>query len=213
MPRSTRRHGTQSMYLAGCRLDCCRIPASRLREQRKLLSMSLGGGSIKVSTVGAVRRLQALRAIGWTMRDIADKGGVPMGSIDSLLFKHRDTMTRSLNARVTEAYELMSGTPGPSNLTSIRALRAGWAPPAAWDDDTIDDPNAKPIGVRTSQDIEARADLDEWWRLVRYGEDPKRAADRLGVELSSIERAAAADRGNRPEIATAAAHARMRWSA
>lgn len=208
MPRSTRRHGTQSMYLAGCRLDCCRIPASRLREQRKLLSMSLGGGSIKVSTVGAIRRLQALRAIGWTMRDIADKGGVPMGSIDSLLFKHRDTMTRSLNARVTEAYELMSGTPGPSHLTSIRALRAGWAPPAAWDDDTIDDPNAKPSGVREKDT--ATLDLDEWWYLVRSGENPARAADRCGVTLSAVERMAW--RRERPDLASIAASARKRWS-
>jgi hypothetical protein len=208
MPRASRRHGTQSMYFAGCRLDCCRVPASRLREQRKLISMSLGGGSIKVPTVGAIRRLQALRAIGWTLRDISEKGGVPWGSIDSLLFKHRATMTRSLNARVTEAYERMSGTPGPSETTRAKAVRAGWAPPLAWGDD-IDDPAATPNGVR--QKDTATLDLEDWAYLVRCGEDPARAAERCGVTLSAVERMA--HRYGRPELASIAGSARKRWSA
>jgi hypothetical protein len=197
------------MYNAGCRLACCRIPASRQREQRKILLLELGGSSSKVPTVGAIRRLQALRAIGWTMRDIAEKGNVPMGSVDSLLFKHRDTMTRSLNARVTAAYELMSGTPGPSEVMRTRARRAGWAPPAAWDDDTIDDPNAKPAGVREKD--RATLDLDDWAYLVRCGENPERAAERCGVTLSAVERAAW--RADRADLASIAAAARKRWSA
>ena len=40
----------------------------------------------------------------------------------------------------------------PSTASRRRAVTAGWAPPLAWDDDTIDDPAASPAGVRSAAD-------------------------------------------------------------
>jgi predicted DNA-binding protein (UPF0251 family) len=52
-------------------------------------------------------------------------------------------VTRSTAARVARLYDLLSMRPGPSPIAKRRALAKGWAPPLAWDDDTIDDPRAR----------------------------------------------------------------------
>lgn len=68
-----------------------------------------------------------------------------------------------------------------------RSARAGWAPPMAWDDETIDDPAASPAN---GMDRKRGVDLDEWLHLVRSGEHPDRAARRCGVSLNTVEVAA-----------------------
>lgn len=56
----------------------------------------------------------------------------------------------------------------------------------AWDEDGIDDPEAVPdLGDRRRG-----VDLDDWLHLVRGGESPERAAERCGVKLTAVSRAA-----------------------
>ncbi|WP_329123945.1 hypothetical protein [Streptomyces sp. NBC_01353] len=45
---------------------------------------------------------------------------------------------------IRAAYEALSMRTGTSAKTRLRAQRSGWAPPLAWDDDTIDDPHGVP---------------------------------------------------------------------
>lgn len=206
MPRAPRRCGTPSGYTGGCRCDGC--TAAKVRNQT-VLRMRMMQGPLKVPALGVQRRINSLRAGGWPLDKIAAELGVGMGSMSSLLYKQRDTVTRTMYNRVAAVFDRLGATPGPSSETARRALAHGYAPPAAWDDDTIDDPAAKPDGVRDKDT--ATLDLDDWAYLVRCGEDPARAADRCGVTLSAVERMA--HRYGRPELASIAGSARKRWSA
>ncbi|WP_422744281.1 hypothetical protein ACN27B_08540 [Micromonospora sp. WMMD754] len=95
-----------------------------------------------VDPTGAVRRVHALQRIGWTFRDICEAGGLST-RVEGIATQ--TWITRDTAAGVRRAYESLSMTPGPSGITAKRAARAGWPPPLAWDDATIDDPNAEPV--------------------------------------------------------------------
>lgn len=49
---------------------------------------------------------------------------------------------------VCEVYDRLSMTPGPSAHTAGWAAKRGYAPPLAWDEDSIDDPAARPATDR-----------------------------------------------------------------
>jgi hypothetical protein len=95
-----------------------------------------------VDPTGTRRRLRALGAIGYPLRSL----GVEIGWTSNLgrLIWGNQRVHRSTAQLVKDAYERLSGTPGPSQRARKAAKRAGYAPPLAWDDDTIDDPDATP---------------------------------------------------------------------
>jgi hypothetical protein len=56
---------------------------------------------------------------------------------------------RASTARaVAELYAELESTPGPSRRVAVTAPARGYLAPAWWDVDTIDDPDARPVGVR-----------------------------------------------------------------
>lgn len=108
-----------------------------------------------VPRIGAVRRVQALLAIGWRHEDIT--AAMPTHTRAHLILsQHGPFVTRTTHDAVVAAYDALSMRPGQSDVTRKRALAAGFAPPLAWDDETIDDPAAEPQGV--SDDVEDRID-------------------------------------------------------
>lgn len=136
------RHGTYTAYRDGCRCpharESWRLYKKRHRERRAPARI--------VDATGTRRRLQALAAIGWPFRALAD----PLGYRDpTAVARLAHPSTARVNARtaaaVTTLYDRLSMTPGPSSHTRGRAIRAGWAPPLAWDSDAdLDDPGAAP---------------------------------------------------------------------
>jgi len=99
------------------------------------------GAGLMLAT-GASRRLRALAVNGWSLDELKARCG------ESAIEKVRGgTVHRthpSVVAKVRDLYDELWDVPGPSNLTRKRALAQGWAPAAAWDDDSIDDPDAVP---------------------------------------------------------------------
>ncbi len=98
--------------------------------------------SALVSAVGTIRRLQALARIGWTTELIAERGGTTADAVRKL--SDSTLVTRANRDRIRAAYEQLSGTRGPSRLAALRSERRGFLPPLAWDEGSIDDPNAVP---------------------------------------------------------------------
>lgn len=105
-----------------------------------------------VDIVGTARRLQALVAAGWPARRIAIELGMSQQNFTPVLHGRRGVLG-STRDRVTALYEQLwdvaprQDTPGQrGGVVRARRMaeRYGWAPPAAWDDDTIDDPAARP---------------------------------------------------------------------
>ncbi|MFI1225876.1 hypothetical protein ACH4UK_27725 [Streptomyces sp. NPDC020884] len=99
-----------------------------------------------VTDVGLVRRLQGLRALGWTMQAIAEVGGVCARTLHEFLLT--SARTPAVRDAILTAWKQLGGRPGPSQITRARATKRQWATAFAWDEATIDLPEAKPHGIR-----------------------------------------------------------------
>lgn len=108
-----------------------------------------------VNATGTRRRTQALIAIGWSLSEQARRVGRTVSNHKYVLTA--PTVQLRTAQTVAALYDELSATtpvPGPSATRARRwAQREGWAPPLAWDDDTIDDPDARPDLGDTDTDL------------------------------------------------------------
>ncbi len=135
-----------------------------------------------VPSVGAVRRVQALMALGWRKADL-EAEGVPTGQ---LVTRSRDLISVEGWRQVRDVYDRLSMTLGPSQAARDRAAARGYHPPLAWDDETIDDPRATP---QRDEPGEASLDSVAVDRVVTSGSAGTRCDTDL--QLTQDERVAA----------------------
>lgn len=100
-----------------------------------------------VDSTGTRRRVQALAWMGWPCAEIARRAGTTRSTLATLILPTRQ-ISYALARRVAAVYDDLSMTPGPSRGAAAKARQHGFAPPLAWDDDTIDNPKRRPWGVR-----------------------------------------------------------------
>ena len=100
----------------------------------------------RVDSTGTARRLQALVALGYSQTYLWDRltGDSKRQNCHHLLTQARPTVTAKTARKVAELYDELSMTPGPSDRSRRKAAYYGWAPPLAWDEDEIDNPEAHP---------------------------------------------------------------------
>lgn len=107
-----------------------------------------------VDGTGTMRRLQALACLGWSIKRLAARTTVDHQALRGAL--HGGQVLARTARAVVDLYEQLWDSPpvpdpgnwrdsGGINRTVNAARAAGWAPPIAWDDETIDDPDAMPI--------------------------------------------------------------------
>lgn len=98
--------------------------------------------------IGSQRRLQALACLGWPTNRVAKRIGTTQSHLSGI--SHRKRITAGMARSIAAVYDELSMTPAPDGPYARRlrnhADSKGWAPPLAWDDDTIDNPKAKPQG-------------------------------------------------------------------
>lgn len=99
-----------------------------------------------VGAHGTKRRVQALAWMGWPEAEVAARCGVRPKTIAAEIDRGR--VSHRLALRVAAVYADLSHVPGPSQVAAGKARSLGHPPPAAWDEDTIDNPRARPIGAR-----------------------------------------------------------------
>lgn len=143
----------------------------------------LADGDI-VAAVGTVRRLQGLVAIGWTQDVLARRLGIAPRNAKRL-FNSSDRMVTARYARAVAAlFDELQMTPGPSDRARRHAERRGWVPPLAWDEDSIDDPAARPV-----QTTHARGGfVERYSELADLGVGQVECARRLGITWASLVR-------------------------
>lgn len=108
-----------------------------------------------VDSIGTQRRIQALQTQGWSLTEIAARVGCSRENVGVLLRgTHVQLATRQRLARVYDEMEYCEPEPG-FGVTRVRrhAAARGWAPPWAWDVDTIDNPRAEPQVVDVTDDV------------------------------------------------------------
>ncbi|MFF3404022.1 hypothetical protein ACFYW6_36730 [Streptomyces sp. NPDC002659] len=99
-----------------------------------------------VTEIGLLRRLRGMRAAGWTLPAIAQAGATTAKSLTDFAKTH--TSTPAVRAAILTAWARLSHQPGPSSQAGRRAAAEAWDPPLAWDEHSIDDPDATPNGTR-----------------------------------------------------------------
>lgn len=143
-------------------------PSKRIRPatSKKLLAVQLPSdptagqlaAGARVDATGTRRRLQALVAIGYSQSRLAQRLGLLPTNFPTLLA--RDGVTARTAREVVALYDELWNTPqyGTDHRSRISANRArrmaakrGWPPPMAWDDDTIDAPDAEPAAEYDEQ--------------------------------------------------------------
>jgi len=98
----------------------------------------------RVDTTATVRRIQGLAALGWPIGWTAREVGHGPQYLFAILNGSGTTLQAATEQRVAEVAGKYGTRQGPSKSVRGCARRNGWAPLAAWDDDTIDDPDAQP---------------------------------------------------------------------
>ena len=95
-------------------------------------------------SIGTARRLRALIAIGHSQTEIGTLLGIHPSYISKLAEQNREHVNPDTAERVNALYNKLSMTPGKSKRSLRLAQSKGWAPPLAWDEDDIDNPEAHP---------------------------------------------------------------------
>jgi len=141
---TARHHGDTSAYSKfGCRcpdaVEAQRLYAKRGKHGYRQPAL--------VDSTGTARRLRALAAIGWGVEALGERLGPSKSRVGNCRIQHRATIARRSAAAVARVYDELSMVPGPCSKARAHALKQGWPPPLAWDDDRIDDPKARPRGA------------------------------------------------------------------
>lgn len=138
------RLGTASAY----RNYKCRCPdaseACRLYRKRTKYGR-YRSPETDVDATGSARRLQALACMGWPIRELGRRLDLRANTVGVIRQGTQQHVFERTHLAIKALYRELSDTPHHVDKRVARhANLSGWAPPAAWDDDTIDDRAAKP---------------------------------------------------------------------
>jgi hypothetical protein len=143
------RHGTYAGYVAE---SFARIGHRAYKKQRRT-RLYFAGGVLTVDPTGTRRRIEALVALGWTFNELDRRLGRSTGftSRQRVHAAAGRPVFQSTAQAYTRLYDELSMRVPPADFfvrrSRTRALRLGWVVPLAWDDDTIDNPAARPHGL------------------------------------------------------------------
>ncbi|MEU1043895.1 hypothetical protein ABZ400_01910 [Streptomyces sp. NPDC005897] len=149
----------------------------------------------RVDPTGTRRRIQALVATGWPLRELGPHIGIKPDNVRRIL-KRGNTVYGTTAQATLNAYETLRRSHprkhGVSEIGIARALRHAshqkWAPPKYWDrhPGCIDDPHFEPMYRLTRREIVAQ---DANWIMTTVGLNRETAAARLGVSKAYIDHA------------------------
>lgn len=171
-------------------------PSKRMRRTSVAALLAVDGAPLGSETggmcdpAGTRRRLQALAALGWSMRELERQCPRPGPNIRKVMDRRNDDAPMMVITRdaVRALYDRLCLTPPPETGRTARIRRwaasNGWAPPLAWDEDTIDNPAAEPQAPKGDDKQEF---LDTYAELKALGLDDNQIAERIGMVRESMK--------------------------
>lgn len=135
-----------------------------------------------IPIVGTQRRLQALMAVGYTIKELAARTGYSWQSLSKIVNGHEARVRTDHAEKVEKLFIELQLIPGTNRRAILRAQRQGWPPPLAWDEDSIDDPDAAPHAPRSDKD----AWFDDYQELRSIGLSHDQIAERWDVQANSL---------------------------
>lgn len=151
----------------------------------------------RVDPIGTRRRIQALSAIGWPLKELGPHLGLKPDNVRRILARGQKVYGTTAQNAVAAYDTLRTSRPrrhGVSDIGIARALRNArqhkWAPPKYWDQfpGAIDDPHFVPEYGKTR--LQVLGEEAHW--LAQGGLDRGLIAERLGVDRSYVDKALAA---------------------
>ena len=118
------------------------ITTSQRQRVRATTARNILAVALPPTAVGTVRRVRALRRIGYTLEGIAAATGIAESHLRKVL--RSGAISERVAMAVAKAYKRLSGTPGPSRRAIRLAELAGYPAPLDWEEVDIDDPAAAP---------------------------------------------------------------------
>lgn len=168
-------------------------PATAARILALQPSLDLLADNARTPATGTARRVQALMARGFTQTYLAQRTDSHHSNLRKILDGTHVTARRArqIIALYDELWDkdptACGITPGAARYARNLAAARGWAPPAAWDDDTINDPTAQPdLGEPVSRQDALAEDAAFIARTT--GVDLDRIAERLGVSRNYLDK-------------------------
>lgn len=170
---------------------------------RKLLAVRADAALLSAQTVvdatGTRRRLQALAVLGWSQPRLAARLGIATDHLSCIVRGRIERVKSSTAAAARDLYDELWNTPptglNPVENSAIRrarnaAVARGWAPPMAWDDDSIDDPGAEPDGIAAPSSYRKLPQGSELLWLVDDLEETHEAiAQRFDAHIKTVKSA------------------------
>lgn len=155
-----------------------------------------------VPACGVVRRVEALACLGWSAAELLRRAGLGQHALETA--RRTGTCFASTRAAVAAAYDELWDQRPPETSSTIRtrtiAARRGYAPAMAWDDDDLDNPDARPATTGRHVPFALRESrIEDVRELLAHGEHPAMIAHRLGVKVHALAQTL---RRNAPELAT-----------
>ncbi|MGW7329697.1 hypothetical protein ACWGIU_14105 [Streptomyces sp. NPDC054840] len=179
------------------RLSATRPRATKIREANARAILDVQPNDVvagRIDSTGTKRRIQALVALGWPLLYIGPRISCHPYYVTTILKQDR-VYARTAHAVAAAYDEMWNADPVAAGVPPYRASycrnRAsadGWPPPAAWDDDLIDDPAAQP----ERPDEMGRSELAAYRRqeiahLASFGIPDHDIAARLGISDSTVQ--------------------------
>lgn len=147
----------------------------------------------QTNTVGSRRRVHALMYMGHPPTLISANAGISNSTIYYWFANPEHQMLHSTAKLISEQYEALSMTHGTNTRVRWKAYREGYLPPMAWDEATIDDPDAEPdlsavvcVAGRCTRRVERNSLCAGHWReanrlgAFKEGRYYKLVVERLG---------------------------------
>jgi len=159
-------------------------------------SLDKVGCTTAIDGTGTRRRLQALIALGWSQSKLGARMGITGSNVSRILTSERVTAKSAIAVR--DLYESMWNEAPPeedwrhkiaANRARGYAAERGWVPPMAWDDESIDDPDASPCDTARPRHRKLPSGEELQWLHVELRETIPALAQRFGVYESSIRKA------------------------
>lgn len=134
-----------------------RLQTVRAVRARRYYHYRKANGYRQVDPTGTIRRVQALACNGYSQTELSGMlGWVPKRLSHLIGQQHVHVRTA---AKVAALYDKLWATQstGPrAGSVRAKAEAKGWAPPLAWDDDQIDNPEAVPVTTARRADWQRR---------------------------------------------------------
>jgi hypothetical protein len=205
------RHGTRRGYYAHRRdgeQACAACKRGAAAENERHVMNRARGRSGRLDPTGSIRRIQALVALGWTVKELGERLG-SRTQLSVLIYGAPAFIFPATAVKIAALYEELSMRLPPETTRGDKfkasrarnvARREGWPPPLAWDD--IDDPAERPRGIPSPTRKEASELLvEDWDGLRRQGHTRRQAAERMGIPKKRLEKAIERV-GRRAEVAS-----------